>query len=1014
MKFASALKIALGLFSCFFLLRTDVHSQGPAFVTVVHPVRGNDFWGDKSGSPLAGVKFQKELVEKEKLAATWLLRSDALEDEKMVDFFRQPFFEENHQEKGIFLEVMPGLARKAGVIYPTGGVFWHDANKIFLSGYRTEERKKLIDTVFDEFRSAFGRYPQSVGAWHVDAFSADYLKKKYGVKAVLICADQFSTDGYQIWGGWWGVPYYPSKVNILLPAQTKKNKLEVVVFWWAARDPRLGYGGSFEESTYSVQANDYAYHGKGIAYFNELLDIYLKNPSNQFNQLTVGIENDYNFGLYGAGYAEQLAALARRETAGEIKTATMSEFSQWYQKNFPGISPEHRIGEWFMSPFFRVGLEEKNGQTYFRDLRIYNENWPETNLLTANPWETLSLNNPYKIDSVRFPKKKLPVSDLSLKSLLRQFGQQEIPFQESRFWLSVFCLVILVLLAYLMRKNLAQLLLTILGTIAWSLTMVKSGLVYDFGMGFWGANGHDGIWHISLINQLAKFSLNHPLFAGAKLTNYHFGFDLMAAFLHLITRIPTVNLYFQVLPPIMAALIGVLTYKLVEQWTLSKKSAWWATFFVYFGGSWGWLVSFIRQRTFGGESMFWASQSIQTLINPPFALSLIFLLFGLIKFLAFKEKKKTKDLILCSLMFGLLAFIKVYAGIIVLGALLAGLLLEKLVYREKESPFAKVFPLSLLITLVTFLPFNRNVSSLLVFKPFWFLRSMLISTDRLYWPRLENARFVYFYSGQTIKWLTAEVFILLIFIFGNLGTRFLGLWEIRKRLRLRLANLEIIFFSGIAISLMIPLLFIQEGTPWNTIQFFYYGQFILAILAGMALGRWWEEQTKKPWLKYLLFAFLIGLTLPTTLGVLKNDYLSGRPPARVSVEELEALAFLRQQPSGVVLTYPFNPDWKNKFSDPRPLYAYETTAYISALSGQPSFLADEMNLEISGYSWQERREEASQFFLTNNHDFANNLIKTNQITYIYLVKGQKINLGEDDFHAQRVFENGEVKIFKIN
>jgi len=1016
MKFANALKVCLGLGLCFFLSQTNLYAQGQAFVTVVHPIRGSDFWGSKPGSPLSGVKFQKELVEKESLAATWLLRSDALEDGEIVNFFRQPFFENSRQERGIFLEIMPGLAKAAEVIYPSGGVFWHDANKIFLSGYRPEERKKLIDTVFAKFREVFGSYPQSVGAWHIDAFSAAYMREKYGVTAVLICADQFGTDGYQIWGGWWGVPFYPSKFNILMPAQTKENKLDVVVFWWAARDPLRGYGGSFEESTFSVQVNDYVYHSKGIEYFEQLLDTYLKNPANRFQQLTVGIENDYDFGLYGVGYGQQLVVLKKRETAGEIKTVTMAGFTQWYRQNFKEVSPEHQIGGWVMSPYFRAGSVEKDGQTFLRDLRIYDENWPEANFLTANPWGTLSLSNPYKIDSVRFPQKELLVAgNLSLKNLLNQFGQQKIPFRQDRFWLLVFFLFILVSLVWSMRKNLSRLILTITGTAAWSLTMVKSGLVYPFGMGFWGANGHDGIWHISLINQLAKFSLNHPIFAGVKLTNYHFGFDLMVAFLHLITRISVINLYFQILPPVMAALVGALTYKLVDKWTSSKKGAWWATFFVYFGGSWGWLVNFIRQGTFGGESMFWSSQSIQTLINPPFALSLIFILFGLIKFLDYKENQKVKDLIVCSLMFGLLAIIKVYAGIIVLGSLLVGVLIDNLIFRKKETPFLKVFPLSLLITLVTFLPFNQNVSSLLVFKPFWFLRTMLISTDRLYWPKLENARFAYFYSGQFVKWIAAEVLILLIFVFGNLGMRFLALLEIKRRFRpLFLADIEIIFFSGIIISLIVPLLFIQEGTAWNTIQFFYYCQFILAILAGIAVGRWWEKQADSQWRRLSIAGLLMMFTLPTSLNTLKADYLPGRPPARISIEELEALAFLRQQPQGVVLTYPFNPDWRNKFSDPRPLYAYETTGYIAALSGQPSFLADEMNLEISGYKWQERREESIKFFLTNNHSFANSLLQQNKIAYIYLVKGQKINLGEDDIHSRRIFENGEVKIFKIN
>src|SRR5258708_39179076 len=80
-------------------------------------------------------------------------------------------------------------------------------------------------------------------------------------------------------------------------------------------------------------------------------------------------------------------------------------------------------------------------------------------------------------------------------------------------------------------NNLKVILLIILGTLSWSLTMVKSGIVYSYGAGFWGANGHDGIWHVSLINSLARGTFEMPVFAGAQIKNYHLGFDLLVALL---------------------------------------------------------------------------------------------------------------------------------------------------------------------------------------------------------------------------------------------------------------------------------------------------------------------------------------------------------------------------------------------------------------------------------------------------------------------------------------------------
>src|SRR3990167_10107086 len=171
--------------------------------------------------------------------------------------------------------------------------------------------------------------------------------------------------------------------------------------------------------------------------------------------------------------------------------------------------------------------------------------------------------------------------------------------------------------------NLSGITLILVGTFVWSLVMFKSGLTYSFGMGFWGPNAHDGVWHIALAQSISKGTWEMPIFAGETIKNYHIGFDLLLAILHKLTFIPIHTLYFQVLPPILAFGFGLFVYLFILSWNNSKTAAWWATFFVYFGGNWGWLISLIKNNKLGGESMFWSQQSISTLVNPPFALSLL-------------------------------------------------------------------------------------------------------------------------------------------------------------------------------------------------------------------------------------------------------------------------------------------------------------------------------------------------------------------------------------------------------
>ena len=314
--------------------------------------------------------------------------------------------------------------------YPKEVIFWHDAHRVFLSGYKPEDRRKLIDAVFEEFLTTFGYYSQSVGAWHIDAYSADYMREKYGITGVLICADQFSTDNYQIWGQPWGVPYYPSEFNVQVPAQTAKNKLNLVVSQWAVRDPEKGYGGSVNESIYSVQANDYTKHGLEIDYFQRLVEVYTDVSENPFGQITVGLENDQDWKKYGEEYEGQIKTLSEMKEIGKIEVATMANFSSWYKSHFPRISPrmkiEHKDAKWISSPELRIGLITKNGREYVRDLRIYNEEWPEPYLLTANPWSDLSLSVPAEIDTVRFSEGFTEYKPEVLKEKLK------LPFSTSK------------------------------------------------------------------------------------------------------------------------------------------------------------------------------------------------------------------------------------------------------------------------------------------------------------------------------------------------------------------------------------------------------------------------------------------------------------------------------------------------------------------------------------------------------------------------------------------------------
>lgn len=484
--------------------------------------------------------------------------------------------------------------------------------------------------------------------------------------------------------------------------------------------------------------------------------------------------------------------------------------------------------------------------------------------------------------------------------------------------------------------------LILLGSLTWVLTMWKSGLNYEYGIGFWGPHGHDAVWHLSLINSLTKAHLTLPMYAGESLKNYHFGFDIMTASLVRFTDIPASVWYFQLLPILFSLAIGFLVYKLTHSL--------WSIYFTYFATGLGWLVTLIRGQGLGGESLFWSQQAISTLINPPFALSLIFLLLGYIYL-------PKKNYLLIFLFFGLAGFIKIYAGILGLFTLFC-----VSIYKRDIKLFI-TFGFSSLLALILFIPFNSLNNQTLIFQPFWFIQNMLSTPDRFYWPRLSSAITNYYLAGNIFKLVPASILALSIFFIGNLGVRVIGFLKIKSPL-----------LPLILLGLIFPIFFVQTGTTWNTIQFFYYAQVFLGLLAGIYM-----KYNKSLLIKLLILIFTLP-AIPATL----SQYLPARPPSAIPTSEIQALKLLKDQPSGIVITPLFNKSNFYKFTEPRPIFAYESTAYVSAYSGHPVFLEDEVNLHILNININDRKQTIQTLFTTNNLREAQKIITENHLKYLYL------------------------------
>ncbi len=430
------MKRFLLLFFVFFILLPE-KVQAQEFINLVHPVRISDY----NKTPLKSLKVEYEEINKRDLPSTWLVSYDVLQNPDLVVQIKE--FDDK-QEIGVFLEVTPQLARAANVEYKPSDS-WHRAKSLFLIGYSQEDRIKLIDALFSQFKGKLGFLPKSVGAWWVDSYSLSYLHKKYGVIANLAVADQFSTDNYSVWGQYWSYPFYPSKLHAGMPA-TKDNKIGIVTIQWAPRDPLNAYGDSVA-SKYSSQ--DYLTLGLSNEYLVKLIKTYALKNSNSFGQATFGLESDLPEDIYSKVYSVQLDTITDIAKEKNIQFLTMEEFGRWFSERFQD-TPSALVGGkdllgtevqsyFFQTPNYRIGIKFSpiNKSVEIVDFRVYQKNFQEPFYTESIDEHNLFINIPSVVDKINDSEtaaiienvesfhlsKKLEVADLTLS------GGKEIHFK---------------------------------------------------------------------------------------------------------------------------------------------------------------------------------------------------------------------------------------------------------------------------------------------------------------------------------------------------------------------------------------------------------------------------------------------------------------------------------------------------------------------------------------------------------------------------------------------------------
>lgn len=368
----------------------------PQIVNLINFIRGVEP-RDPEMDLVEPVERQLELLEKYSFTGTFLIQYDAMLNPAFTEPLKRP--SRLRHEIGAWFEVVRPLAEKAGLDWRGRPGFdwdWH-AHVGFTVGYTPGERERLCDVFMEDFKEIFGFYPQSVGSWIIDAHTLAYLERKYGITASCNCKDQWGTDGYTLWGGYYNQAYYPGKKNVFCPAQTMENQINVPIFRMLGSDPIYQYdAGSVMEDGFRsslwqpVITLEPVYPEGGGS--EDWIKWYLKENFNgtclSFGYTQAGQENSFGWPLMEKGLVMQFKQIAQFVAEGRLQVLTLAASADWFKKSYTmtpasavtALSDWKEEGHrsiWYSNRNYRLNLYQEKGKLWFRDMHLFNEDYEE-------------------------------------------------------------------------------------------------------------------------------------------------------------------------------------------------------------------------------------------------------------------------------------------------------------------------------------------------------------------------------------------------------------------------------------------------------------------------------------------------------------------------------------------------------------------------------------------------------------------------------------------------------------
>ncbi len=276
--------------------------------------------------------------------------------------------------------------------------------------FSLEDKKSIVDDLFQKFRDCFGFYPESTGSYYIDAALIRYIKERYpmvkcaiatcweeGPKAYHTCNNSWYTF---LDGGPWN-PWIPSKQNTHAPAADESEDAGIVAIPHLSRDLLACYdgnGSNFGTHPQNV-LRGMIYQDGQYPYLYNLIDQYRSlekyNHGYAYNMMFVGPgwlnkmgRWEASYELLKQSYEDGMKYYGDLKKAGSLSDMTMSEFADYYRAGRAYTQPECALWKdilygsdrqlfWYCDPYMRVCINMDQGGA-ITDLRPYASklDWP--------------------------------------------------------------------------------------------------------------------------------------------------------------------------------------------------------------------------------------------------------------------------------------------------------------------------------------------------------------------------------------------------------------------------------------------------------------------------------------------------------------------------------------------------------------------------------------------------------------------------------------------------------------